>query len=247
MVLYPDEEFYEFDFATTNDNTVSIQYSKVIDDYHIYNLNTDYLETNCERVFAVWEDSLVPAFERHYAPREIGSVSEYDFFEMLQDCLDRNADTFERHLKVYDDDIANPILGRTETVTYNTTDTRRHTGTDTDTYDLTTTHDSDNDSTQHNIDVPANEDDDYEVDASRVKSELNEDEEDTQTGTVSHGRNTTDALTMGGSVTTELSDLGVRPNYESLNGFLINNKTYIQFFLEKFEECFAPRYQRIYI
>lgn len=41
-----------------------------------------------------------------------------------------------------------------------------------------------------------------------------------------------------GTETIELSDLGVRPNYESLNGFLDQNRTYVKVFLDFFKEDF---------
>ena len=44
--------------------------------------------------------------------------------------------------------------------------------------------------------------------------------------------------TQMGTHTVELSDLGVRPNYETLNGFLYNNVTATRFFNECFRNCF---------
>ena len=38
--------------------------------------------------------------------------------------------------------------------------------------------------------------------------------------------------------TTTLSDLGVRPNYETLNGFLDNNRTLYTVFNNFFKDCF---------
>jgi hypothetical protein len=38
--------------------------------------------------------------------------------------------------------------------------------------------------------------------------------------------------------TTRLSDLGVRPNYESLNGFLDQNRTAYTVFNNLFKNCF---------
>ena len=38
--------------------------------------------------------------------------------------------------------------------------------------------------------------------------------------------------------TTRLSDLGVRPNYETLNGFLDNNRTLYKVFNDLFKNCF---------
>lgn len=222
---------------------VSQLYADVSDEYRITstNLDTSYLG---ERTLAVFT-KLTDNFELYYADREIAGETEYDFFCRLQSTLNRNADTLERLLEVYDDDIANPVLGRTETITYNVTDTMTDDGTIIDTYNVTNDHDATNGSTVHNVDVP-NDDPTYDRDTSRVINDVSEDVTDTQTGTVSNLRDLDQTNTRTGTVVTELSDLGVRPNYEMLNGFIDNNRTYIQVFLDLFKDCFSPRYQRIY-
>lgn len=235
-------QHYTFENLDYND-TVSKMYQDLNSEFKITStdLSTSALGV---KTLLVW-NTLKSEFERYYATREIGGETEYDFFCMLQSCLNRNADTFERHLDVYDDDVAKPILGRTETVTYNTTRTIDRDSSSTTDYDTTDTNTQSNSDTVHNVNVPANAPT-YDTDASRTKTDYG------RTDTlVKDGTDTTDfeddsTDKMTGTVTTELSDLGVRPNYETLNGFLYNNKTYIQFFIECFEECFAPRYKRIY-
>lgn len=70
-----------------------------------------------------------------------------------------------------------------------------------------------------NIDIPAdNPDDDKPTSRSRGTAESN----------VAHDE----------EETTVLSDLGVRPNYESLNGFLDNNRTAYIVFNNLFKNCF---------
>lgn len=96
-------------------------------------------------------------------------------------------------LEVYDSDIAKPILGRTEKITY----------------DLSNIATGDNNSESNHIDIPR----DNPLDESPTYKD----------GSVSEINNTTKQT---GTQTTELSDLGVRPNYETLNGFLDNNRTY---------------------
>lgn len=264
------------------DPCVSVFYQDIDSNYKIDNLDTTYFdyereegEPACPRLKAVFP-LLCSNFDLYYATREIGGSSEYDFFCMLQSCLNRHADTLERQLMVYDDDIANPILGRTEKVTYNTHDDRSTSNGNTRTYN---THDdrtlnlqnevtyaSGKSSTNsgndvvHHIDVPANESQ-YDVDRTRDKTDYGHVITDSNTGKDTSKNTGTDGLAktgtetdagtgsdnraMTGTVTTELSDLGVRPNYESLNGFLDNNRTFIQEFINIFEECFSPRYQRV--
>jgi hypothetical protein len=184
-------------------------------------------------------------FELYYATRDIGGFSEYDFFCMMQSCLNRNADTLERQLMVYDDDIANPILGRIEKTTYDTKDKRNAENKNEINYGLITTRTQDGEEINHHVEVPA-DNPSYDVDRSKDKLEFkNRGTTDANTGQDVTRNDGNEERAMTGTVTTELSDLGVRPNYESLNGFLDNNRTFIQEFMNKFEECFSPRYRRV--
>lgn len=245
-----DYEFTSIDMSPI----VSMMYQDIKSDYKIDQLDTSYFTlpvtingvqtTRCPLLASVW-NILVENFDLYYATREIGGESEYDFFCMMQSCLNRNADTFERQLNVYWDDIANPILGRTEKVTYNTVDDRNNTGNTTLQHGLTTTRTEGGTDTNHHIEVPADAPT-YDTDRTRDKTNYGHTQTDVNTGTDTNGVNLNDKRTMTGTVTTELSDLGVRPNYESLNGFLDNNRTFIQEFVDVFNECFAPRYQRVF-
>lgn len=240
-----DDYFDELEIIASDVNpTISKFYSTISEDYRIVseNLDTSYLG---ERTLAVF-DKLKDNFELYYATREIAGESEYDFFRMLQSCLNRNADTFERQLEVYDDDIAKPVLGRTEKVTYDlaTTDDRETSSTE----GITTSNSStaSGNDIVHHVEVPADAPE-YDTDRTRDKTSYGKSISDS--GEQSSEGSGTESRTgsQTGTVTTELSDLGVRPNYEMLNGFLENNRTYIQFFLDTFEECFAPRYKRVFI
>ena len=245
-----DYEFTSIDYEPI----VSVMYQDINPNYKINSLDTSYFDlpitvkgvqtTRCPLLKSVW-DILKSNFDLYYATREIGGQSEYDFFNMMQSCLNRNADTFERQLEVYFDDIANPILGRTEKVTYDTRDLRENTGDTTLEHGLTTERTEDGSDTTHYVEVPADSPT-YDTDRSRDKTDYGHTVTDENSGTDTNTVNLTDDRKMTGTVTTELSDLGVRPNYESLNGFLDNNRTFIQEFINKFDECFAPRYQRIY-
>jgi len=243
-------EFTSIDFSPL----ISKMYKDIDDDYKITNLDTSYFDlpvtidgvetTRCPLLKAVW-NILVDNFELYYDTREIGGQTEYDFFCIMQSCLNRNADTLERQLKVYNDDIANPILGRKEIVTYDTTDKRDADTTVDTTYGRTTTDTESGQNVDHHVEVPADSPNN-DTDRSRDKTSFGHVNTEANSGVdTDHGVND-ETRKMTGTVTTELSDLGVRPNYESLNGFLENNKTFIQFFIETFEKCFAPRYQRVY-
>lgn len=247
---YTDYYFQSCD----NQPVVSEVYEDISEEFKIQNLNTDYFSlpvtvdgqetTRCPLLESVW-DILVENFNLYYATREIGGYSEYDFFCMMQSCLNRNADTLERQLNVYWDDISNPILGRTEKVTYDTVDDRNNTGNTTLQHGLTTTRTESGTDTNHHIEVPADTPA-YDTDRTRDKTNYGHTQTDVNTGTDTNGVNLEDKRTMTGTVTTELSDLGVRPNYESINGFLDNNRTFIQEFINVFDECFAPRYRRVF-
>lgn len=223
-----------------NSPTVSLLYENIPEEYHITALDTSYLG---ERTKAVW-NKLTDNFEMYYAVREIGGDTEDDFKRLLQSCLNRNADTFERHLEVYDDDIAKPILGRTEKVTYDTVTSDDRNSTVDNTYNTKNSELNSGSDISHHVEVPADAPQ-YDVDRSRDKTDYGRTTTNSITG--NDGTTASDKRkgTQTGTVTTELSDLGVRPNYESMNGFLDNNRTYIQNFLDKFEECFAPRYRRM--
>ena len=239
--------------AIDNEPIVSEMYQDIDSEFKISNLDTSYFDivkdelagtTMCPRLKAVWS-LLCSNFDLYYATREIGGYSEFDFFKMMQSCLNRNADTLERQLTVYDDDIAMPILGRTEKVTYDTHDNRTNTGTTEVTLGSSITRTQAGNEINHHVEVPADTPA-YDTDRSRDKLEFtNRTTTDAGSGTDTTELDLADDRAMTGTVTTELSDLGVRPNYESLNGFLDNNRTFIQEFINVFEECFAPRYRRV--
>ena len=183
----------------------------VISDMKKYvQLNKQYKD----RIQAMEEEGEVTYWEVIFESRDFT-----DFLDRMNDAWAVNEDTFFRLVEVSNDDIAKPILGRTETVTYGadgnpltTTDTH----TDTEEREATTDH----------IDVP--------VDGSVGNPTY----KDVATSKVKSGT-IVDSHTQTGVVKTEMSDLGVRPNYESLNGFLDNNRTLLKVFFGIFEGCFT--------
>ena len=92
---------------------------------------------------------------------------------------------------------------------------------ETHTYNLTNSNTGTNNNNSQRIDIPI-DDTTSEKPTFKDKAVGTSSSTDTQTGT--H--------------TVELSDLGVRPNYETLNGFLYNNVTATRFFNECFRNCF---------
>lgn len=210
--------------ATLGDgkNWVSVQYRDVPQGFRIRDVNhrlTDSFVTVPTAFTAEMWAALCDAADKHFALYEIVGDTFQDFLDRMNDAWAVNEDTFFRLMAVYNDDIANPILGRTETVTYGADGnplTAIDTRTDTEERETTADH----------IDVPVDGsvgNPTYkDVAASKVRS-----------GTI------VDSHTQTGVVRTELSDLGVRPNYESLNGFLDNNRTLLQVFFGVFSGCFT--------
>ena len=210
--------------ATLGDgkNWVSMKYRDVPQGFRIRDVThrlTDSFVTVPTAFTAEMWAALCDAADKHFAMYEIVGDTFQDFLDRMNDAWAQNEDTFFRLVEVYNDDIAKPILGRTETVTY---------GADGNPVTMTDTHTDTEvrESTSDHIDVPvdgsAGNPTYKDVASSKVKS-----------GTIVHSH------TQTGVVKTELSDLGVRPNYESLNGFLDNNRTLLTVFFKIFEGCFT--------
>lgn len=246
------DDYTDYNFQSEDSIPVLTEiYGDISEECKIQSLDTSYFdyervegEPACPRLKAVWE-LLCKNFNLYYSTREIGGYSEYDFFCMLQSCLNRNADTFERQLAVYDDDIANPILGRSEIVTYNTLDERDTSQKSELNYGARLTKTESGEDKTHHVEVPADSPE-YDTDRTRDRTEYGHVSQDENSGKDTSSATDDESRKMTGTVTTELSDLGVRPNYESLNGFLDNNRSFIQEFINKFDECFAPRYRRVF-
>ena len=229
-------------------------------------------------------DLLIKFAESWYYQYEIVGRTFADFLRILQNAYDIGADTLERVLEVYGDDIAKPILGRTEKTTYDLVNAGSESSKEDETASATADIVKDNtgtvgtevtsDSTRTDdltqtvtgesahIDTPINSD----VPNSQVPSEVDKSTNTTKnTGTQKTDNNgsTTETQnlketttqedtntrnltrsgdsehTQTGTVVTELSDLGVRPNYETLNGFIDNNRTYLKVFINLFNDCFS--------
>lgn len=210
--------------ATLGDgkNFESVQYRNVPQGFRIrdvtYRLTDSFVTVPSAFNAEMWA-ALCDKADAHFAMYEIVGDTFQDFLDRMNDAWAQNEDTFFRLMAVYNDDIANPILGRTETVIY---------GADGNPVTITDTH-TDTEvrkATSDHIDVP--------VDGTAGNPTY----KDITTGQVESGT-VVDSHTHVGVVRTELSDLGVRPNYESLNGFLDNNRTLLKVFFGIFEGCFT--------
>lgn len=232
---------------------VSMYYQDIDDEFKIANVDKSYIESTCIRdgetvqrcplLLGVW-DILVTEFDRYYAVREIGGQTEYDFHNMLCTCLDRNADTFETQLEYYNEDVNKPIMGKTETTTFQTNDKLTQTYDSSTTLSNTASDEASGEDVGHNVDVPA-DDPEYDTDRSRSRTVYGKKTDSTSTSdnTFQSQGGTEDK--RDGTQQTVISSLGIKPNVDYMNDYLKGNNTFIRFFLDTFEECFAPRYQRV--
>lgn len=245
-----DYEVYPIDTSPA----ISEYYETIDDEYKISHLDTSYFReqvekkgvvtTRCPLLDAVW-DTLVSNFELYYATREIGGESEYDFFNMLQSCLNRNADTYETQLEFYYEEVNKPVIGRTEKITYDITDKREQDVANVTKYGHSDTSTESGSDLAHHVDVPADSPED-DTDRYRDKTDFGRVVSNKEGGGDTNVSAVDDEAKRTGSQTTELSSLGIKPNVEYMNEYLDTNKTFIQYFIESFEECFAPRYKRVY-
>ncbi len=173
---------------------------------------------DCPMTAAIWS-KLCESADAVFHDHEIVGRTVADFFANLNKAWALHADTFERLLEVYDDDIARPILGRTETVEYGTPETP------------VTMIDTRVDTEHRKGDSKH-----YDLPLSGEASEASM--QDTSETYVDAG-NITNTHTHTGTVKTTLSDIGVRPNYDTLNGFLDKNRTYVRVFCDMLRDCFT--------
>ena len=234
---------------------VSKFYKDVYEGHKITDLDISYFDlvvnkngettTRCPLLKAVWS-ILTSNFEIYYATREIGGETELDFFNLLQSCLNRNADTYETQLEFYFQEVNRPVIGRTEKITYDIKDERDQTIDSTTNYGREVTDEQSGNDITHHIEVPLNPPSEYDVDRTRDKIDYGKQVSTTEGGEDTNNTILDDEQKRTGTQITELSSLGIKANVEYMNEYLETNKTFIQYFIESFEECFAPRYKRVY-
>ena len=109
--------------ATLGDgkNFESVQYRDVPQGFRIrdvsHRLADDFVTVPSAFTAEMWA-ALCDKADAHFSMYEIVGDTFQDFLDRMNDAWAQNEDTFFRFMEVYNDDIAKPILGRTETVTY---------------------------------------------------------------------------------------------------------------------------------
>lgn len=213
----------EFDPIIGDDLPVySMKLKKVPTGFHFEDLTID--ETMHPLSYAL-KDKLFAFAESYYRNYEIVGETIVDWFTNLTNDLNLNLDTFEKMMKVYYDDIANPTQSRTIKRTVESKDVR--------TPNLTQTESGKPSSDGTTTDYAITEDngDVYGTDKTIVHNESNLDSTVVNSGTETNEHNETNIE--------DWSDVGVAPNYELLNGFLDNNVTYYAEFVKYFRNDFT--------
>ena len=179
--------------------------------------------TDHPRTYAI-KDKLVDYATKYYRRYEIVGETITDFYiNLCTDYLD-NVDTLEKMLEVYDDDIAKPTQSRTIKRTYDIKDTTEINGTDTNTGTVK--------SDIENIDY------DLPIDNPSGQATAKSTSDGTTTNNLTNTSKGTTKYGHAGTETEDWSDVGVAPNYELLNGFLDNNRSYYNVFVNFFVDCF---------
>ena len=180
--------------------------------------------TDHPRTYAI-KDKLVDYATKYYRRYEIVGETITDFYiNLCTDYLD-NVDTLEKMLEVYDDDIAKPTQSRTIKRIYDTTDTEDGSteqgnsgtvGTDTESTDY---------------DLP--------IDNGTAQGVAKTIVNNTVTNNLKNTGKNKNTIKHSGTDIEEWSDVGVAPNYELLNGFLDNNRSYYRVFVSFFKNSFT--------
>ena len=175
----------------------------------------------------------------HFRNHEIVGKTFVDFYENLQDSYYLNADTLEKALEVYYDDIAKPTQSRTIKRTHEETETLPESET---TRSTQYGHKIQTDGTAEG----STTDIEYAIEGTDSTPSTKSENDSTASDTETHsGTDTETENVMGGTRKLETidsedwSDVGVAPNYELMNGFLDNNRTMENIFISFFNDCFT--------
>ena len=184
-------------------------------------------------------DRLTHAADAHFRNFEIVGETFVDFFENLKDSYTLNADTLEKALAVYYEDIAKPTQSRTIRRTHTETETLPNGSSETTTqygHSIATENDQDSEST----------DIEYGIEGSDSSPSAKTQGNTSGTGSENHSGTDKTTVQNNGGVrefdsedTEDWSDVGVAANYELMNGFLDNNRTMEAIFISFFEDCFT--------
>ena len=188
---------------------------------------------------AQYWDRLTEYADLHFRNHEIIGRTFVDFFENLKDSYYMNADTLEKALEVYFDDIAKPTQSRTIKRTHEETETLPDGSTERKmVYGHKVDRTGDSSGTTTNVEFAIEGTD--ETPSDKVVTESDATDSETHSGTDTE----TEAVTGGTRKLTtndseDWSDVGVAPNYELMNGFLDNNRTMENIFVSFFHDCFT--------
>lgn len=213
----------------------SIVYKDVPEGFRISDLEP---LTGCPLSAQYWQ-RLTGYANLHFRNHEIIGKTFVDFFENLRDSYLMNADTLEKALEVYYDDIAKPTQSRTIKRTHEETETLPNGSVERKTvYGHKVGREGDSSGTTTNIEFAIEGTDetpsDKGVTSSKAKDSETHSGTDTETEATTGG---TRKLTTNDSE--DWSDVGVAPNYELMNGFLDNNRTMEMIFISFFNDCFT--------
>lgn len=184
-------------------------------------------------------DRLTEFADLHFRNHEIIGRTFVDFFENLKDSYYMNADTLEKALGVYFDDIAKPTQSRTIKRTHEETEELPDSSTERETvYGHKVDRTGDSSGTTTNIEFAIEGTDESPSD--KAVTDSNATDSETHSGTDTETESSTGGTRKLTTTDSEdWSDVGVAPNYELMNGFLDNNRTMEMIFVNFFNDCFT--------
>lgn len=213
----------------------SIVYRDVPEGFRISDLEP---LTGCPLSAQYWQ-RLTGYADLHFRNHEIIGKTFVDFFENLRDSYLMNADTLEKALEVYYDDIAKPTQSRTIKRTHEETETLPESET---TRSTQYGHKVQTDGTANG----STTDIEYAIEGTDSTPSTKSENSSTANDTETHSGTDTETETMKGGTRKletidkeDWSDVGVAPNYELMNGFLDNNRTMENIFISFFNDCFT--------
>ena len=175
----------------------------------------------------------------HFRNHEIVGKTFVDFYENLQDSYYLNADTLEKALEVYFDDIAKPTQSRTIKRTHEETETLPESET---TRSTQYGHKVQTDGTANG----STTDIEYAIEGTDATPSTKSENDSTASDTETHSGTDTETENIKGGTrklvtndSEDWSDVGVAPNYELMNGFLDNIRTMEFIFCNFFNDCFT--------
>lgn len=172
-----------------------------------------------------WRPVLVPFLNEHYANWELNAqdITLAQWFKELQNTLDAKVDNLRKLLEVYEDDIMKPILGRDIT--------RTVTGSRSGTANIgEQSSQALNDEVDKHYDLP--------VDNAGAQAYETSRDVRTPSGVKTSARADSSSEAENRTENEHWSDVGVRPNYETVEGFWQRNPTAHELAADIFRDCF---------